>query len=242
MLKKNISIQGIPAILWGDDSTELFIAVHGNMSSKADIPICILTEEVVPLGYQVLSFDLPEHGDRKNEPTLCKAENCVSDLKKVLAFAHTRSNSISLWANSMGAYFSLLAYKDEILKQTLFLSPVVDMNRLIQNMMKWFAVTEEQLHREKEIVTSIGQTLCWDYYQYAMRNPIIKWNAPTSILYGKKDELCEYDVLLSFIKSFHCNFAVSDISQHYFHTEEDLTTYRKWLQKSIAVCLKNNMK
>lgn len=110
MLKKNIVIEGIAALLWGEEKTEILIAVHGNLSSKADIPICILAEEVVPLGYQVLSFDLPEHGDRKDEPTLCKAENCVSDLKKIFAFASARTNIISLWANSIGAYFSLLDY------------------------------------------------------------------------------------------------------------------------------------
>ncbi len=65
MLKENILIDDIPAILWGNDSTEIFIAVHGNMSSKSDIPIRILAEKVVPLGYQVLSFDLPEHGEKK---------------------------------------------------------------------------------------------------------------------------------------------------------------------------------
>ncbi|WP_018753023.1 alpha/beta hydrolase [Paenibacillus sanguinis] len=234
MLKKKVVIEGIPALLWGEESTELFIAVHGNLSSKADIPISILAEEAVPLGYQVLSFDLPEHGDRKDEPTLCKAENGVSDLKKIFAFASARTNSISLWANSIGAYFSLLAYKDESLKQSLFLSPVVDMGRLIQNMMQWFAVTEEQLHRDKELATPMGQTLYWDYYQYVMENPIMKWNTPTSILYGKKDELCEYDVLSSFCENFHCNLSVSKSSEHYFHTEEDLVVYREWIRKSIC--------
>lgn len=234
MVRKNIVIEKIPALLWGEEKARILIAVHGNLSSKADIPISILAEEAIPLGYQVLSFDLPEHGDRKDEPTRCKVENCVSDLKKIFAFASARTNEISLWANSIGAYFSLLAYKDERLKQSLFLSPVVDMGRLIQNMMRWFAVTEEQLQREKELVTPIGQTLYWDYYQYVMKNPIMKWNTPTSILYGKKDELCEYDVLSSFCKSFPCSLSVSEISEHYFHTEEDLVVYREWLRKSIC--------
>ncbi len=233
MLKENILIDDIPAILWGNDSKEIIIAVHGNMSSKLDVPIVILAEEVVQLGYQVLSFDLPEHGDRKNNPTLCKVQNCVSDLKKVLEFAHSKSNSISLWANSMGAYFSLLAYKDEVLKQSMFLSPVLDMSRIIQNMMKWFDITEEQLCMEKEISTPIGQILYWDYYQYVIKKPIVKWDPPTSILYGKKDELCEYDILSSFISKFNCSLSVSDASEHYFHTEKDLTIYRKWLNKNI---------
>lgn len=74
MIKKEFKIDNIPTILWGADSQRLFIAVHGNMSSKSDNPIIILAEEAVSLGYQVLSFDLLEHGDRKNESTLCKVE------------------------------------------------------------------------------------------------------------------------------------------------------------------------
>ena len=233
MVKKRISIKGIPAVLWGEDSNELFVAVHGNLSSKEDVTISILAEEVVPLGYQVLSFDLPEHGNRKKEPTLCKVEPCVLNLKEVFKFASTRAESISLWANSIGVYFSLLAYQEEELKQCLFLSPVVDMGRLIQNMMKWFAVSKEQLEKEKEVSPPIGQTLYWDYYQYVMNNPIVKWNAPTRLLYGKKDEMTEYETLSSFQNRFPCTLTVSDTSEHYFHTEEDLSVYRQWLQKSI---------
>lgn len=44
---------------------KIFIAVHGNMSNKEDAVIQILAEEADRKGYQVLSFDLPEHGERK---------------------------------------------------------------------------------------------------------------------------------------------------------------------------------
>lgn len=233
MIKENISIDNIPAILWGEKSSKLFIAVHGNMSSKSDVPIAILAEETIPLGYQVLSFDLPEHGNRKEEPTLCKVQNCVADLEKVMRFAKTQSDSISLFANSIGAYFSLLAYKNEFLQQSLFLSPVVDMKRIISNMMKWLNITDERLEKEQEISTSIGHTLYWDYYQYVKQNPIIKWANPTSILFGKKDDLYEYNVLHSFATAFNCNFEVAENAEHYFHTDEDLKIYRNWLKKQI---------
>lgn len=153
MITENIQIENIPAILWGKSSSDMFVAVHGNMSSKSDIPITILAEEAVNLGYQVLSFDLPEHGDRKHEPIRCKVINCVTDLEKVMKCAKCQSNTIRLFANSIGVYFSLLAYKDEDLKQSLFLSPLVDMNRMIQNMMKWFNVTEEQLRAKRNCHT-----------------------------------------------------------------------------------------
>lgn len=233
MITKSILIDKIPAILWGEISPKLFIAVHGNMSSKNDVPIAILAEEAIPLGYQVLSFDFPEHGDRKNDATLCKVQNCVADLEKVLCFANNKADTISLFANSVGVYFSLLAYKNINLKQSLFLSPLVDMASMINNMMSCFHITEERLKKEQEIATPIGHTLYWDYYQYVKQHPITKWDNPTSILYGKKDELCEYKDVFSFVKTFHCDFEIAEEAKHYFHTSEDLTIYRDWLKRHI---------
>lgn len=221
-------INNIPANLWGEKKDKVIIAIHGNMSTKSDIPIAILSQETPK--YQVLSFDLPEHGDRKSEPTLCKPQNCVPELMKIIEYAKSQYSSISLMANSIGAYFSLLAYKDEDIKQCLFLSPVVDMKRLIENMMTWFRISPEQLLREQIIKTPIGQTLYWDYYEYVLQNPIEKWNIPTAMLCGEKDELCESEYTLSFAKRFGCKLDISKDSAHYFHTDKDLEAYRSWIK------------
>ena len=88
MKTERININNIPSIIWGEKSNKVFIAVHGNMSNKEDEVIKILAEKVVEKGYQVLSFDLPEHGDRKdNKEYLCKVQNCVNDLKQVIEYA-----------------------------------------------------------------------------------------------------------------------------------------------------------
>lgn len=233
MIKQNLLIDNIPSILWGEKSSKLFVAVHGNMSNKSDTPISILAEESIPLGYQVLSFDLPQHGDRKNEPTLCKVQNCVNDLNKIMNHALTITSDISLFACSMGAYFSLLSYKDNPIQQSLFLSPVVSMSRIISNMMTWFNVSEEQLERNQEVSTPIGQTLYWDYYCYVKEHPIACWNIPTAILYGKEDNLCEFDVVSSFSKDFSCDLEVMENGEHYFHTPEQLKFFRQWLKEHL---------
>lgn len=233
MIKHSLLINNIPAILWGEKSSKIFVAVHGNMSHKADVPISILAEEVNPFGYQVLSFDLPQHGDRKNEPTLCKVENCVSDLKKIMDFAQSRATDICLFACSMGAYFSLLAYKEIALQQSLLLSPVVNMNRIIENMMTWFNVSEQRLKAEKEVSTPIGQTLYWDYYCYVKENPVVCWNSPTAILYGGNDNLCEIDYVASFAKEFKCDLEIMENGEHYFHTPQQLNFFRQWLRRHI---------
>ena len=233
MKTENIKIHHIPAVLWGEKGAKLFLAVHGNMSSKTDMPIAVLAEEVTGLGYQVLSFDLPGHGDRKDEPTLCNVQNCIPELKMVMDFAKSREQTICLYANSMGAYFSLVAYKHEKLEKCLFHSPVVDMERIITNMMTWFSVSEEQLFKEKEIETPIGQTLYWDYYQFVKQNRVDVWNNATAILLGEKDTLCEYDIVSAFAQKFGCLVDVAQDAEHYFHTTKDMGQLRDWIRRNI---------
>lgn len=233
MLKQELSINGIPAILWGESSDRLFIAIHGNMSSKSDEIIVQFAKEATEIGYQVLSFDLPEHGDRKGKSTLCKVQVCVKELTDIMDYAKTKWNHISLFACSMGAYFSLLAYKNDLLRQCLFLSPVVDMVRMIRNMMTWFNVSEERLETEKEIATPIGHTLYWDYYCYVKAHPIEVWNKPTSILYGSSDDICEFDTISEFTKCFECDLKIMEKGEHYFHTKEQLEFFVQWIKKQL---------
>ncbi|KAJ51421.1 hypothetical protein BD780_002575 [Clostridium tetanomorphum] len=235
MIKQNLEIENIPAILWGDKSDKVFIAVHGNMSNKADNSIVVFAEEAIAVGYQVLSFDLPKHGDRKEEDYDCKVQNCVEDLNIIMRYAQSLSNNISVFACSIGAYFSLLAYNHEPLKQCLFLSPVVNMERIINNMMTWFNISENRLKTEKEIPIPTGQTLYWDYYCYVKEHPIATWNNLTSILYGSEDNLCEFDVVSEFTKRFNCDLQIMKNGEHYFHTKEQLEFFRRWLKKYIYV-------
>lgn len=227
---QKLTIAGIPAIIWGEKSPKLFIAVHGNMSNKMDTVIASFAEKLTQSGYQVLSFDLPEHGERKNDPTPCKVQACVKELARIMEFAKTGWDQISLFACSMGAYFSLLAYRETDLEQCLFLSPVVDMERIINNMMTWFNISEAQLQTEKEVATPIGQPLYWDYYCYVKEHPIDCWNKPTAILYGSDDDLCDVDTVLNFTQQFNCELTIMEKGEHYFHTEEQLEFFRSWIE------------
>lgn len=67
METKTFLIGNIPSILWGPLSDKLLIAVHGNGSHKTDVVIEIVATAAVEKGYQLLSFELPEHGGRKEE-------------------------------------------------------------------------------------------------------------------------------------------------------------------------------
>ena len=234
MNKERINIDSIPAIIWGEKSKKVFIAVHGNMSNKEDEVIFLLADKATKKGYQVLSFDLLEHGERKDDSTyLCKVQNCVADLRKVIDYAKANYEEINLWACSMGAYFSLLGYKDEDIKKCLFLSPVVNMKTIIDNMMLWSNVTEEELKEKQEIKTEFGIALYWDYYTYVKENPISSWNKETYILYGNKDNMQSEDIVKEFANKYSCILSILEGGEHYFHTKEQLEFYTNWLDEVI---------
>jgi uncharacterized protein len=233
MKKIDLDINGIPANLWGNESDQLFIAIHGHMSNKTDIPILILAEEVVQSGYQLLSFDLPGHGDRQTEQYPCTLQHCIQDLMVIMDYALSQSNNISLFACSMGAYLSLLAYKNDNLKQCLFLSPIVNMQLLLENMMQWFSIAETELEKRHRISTPTGQIIYWHDYCYTKQHPVLDWKNPTSILYGSSDNLCDFNTISSFSDRFNCHLEILNQGEHYFHTPMQLNVFRKWLQERL---------
>lgn len=225
-----IEIDNIPAILWGEPSDKIYIFVHGKMSSKESAHE--FSQIASERGYQVLSFDLPEHGERKDKNYLCNVWNGVHDLEKIGAYVQKNWREMNLFGCSLGAYFSLHAYKNLPIKKCLFQSPIVDMEHLICKMFKWFNVTEELLREKKEIYTPI-ETLSWDYYSYVKEHSINKWNIPTAIIYGSEDNLQSHEVIDNFSKKFNSDLTVSIGSEHDFHTEEQSRAITKWLEKYI---------
>ena len=57
--------------------------------------------------------------------------------------------SVTVIANSIGAFFAMSALSDSKIEKAYFISPVVDMERLIWNMMQWANVTEDDLQKQK---------------------------------------------------------------------------------------------
>lgn len=230
--KKEIKIYNIPAIVLGNPSRNVYLYIHGQGGNKEEA--YSIAEIVCRNGYQILSIDLPEHGNRKCEINSFDPWHIVPELTEVMKFAKEHWERISLFANSMGAWFSMLSFGNERLKNCLFVSPVLDMKQLVLRMMSWANVSEEQLKKELIIPTTFGQTLSWEYWEYALSHPITKWEAPTKILYGGNDNLIDRNVVEHFTHRFHCSLDVMENGEHWFHTEEQLNFMRRWLNKSIS--------
>ena len=153
-------------------------------------------------------------------------------IKSVYEKVEKTYDEIYILANSIGAYFAMHTLQNNNIKKALFISPILDMEQLILNMMNWANVSEETLCKKKEISTDFGETLSWKYLCFVRENPII-WNIPTEILYGEKDNLTSHETVNKFIKNHNAHFTVMENGEHWFHTEEQLIFLNNWLKQSL---------
>lgn len=139
--------------------------------------------------------------------------------------------SAEIIANSIGAYFAMCALSDKRIERAYFISPIVDMERLIMDMMTWAGVTENELCRQKAIKTDFGEVLSWDYLCYVRSNPV-KWAVPTHILYAENDNLTSFDTVSKFAESVGAALTVMSGGEHWFHTKEQMAFLDSWLAAS----------
>ena len=231
MKKEHFQIRGIPSILWGEPSKNLYLFIHGQAGCKEEAES--FAEIAGCYGWQVLSMDLPEHGERKMEKNTFDPWHTVPELLTVMEYAKSHWNRIALRANSIGAWFSMVSLSNENLESCLFVSPILDMQQVIYNMMAWAGVSEDRLRLEQTIPTSFGQTLSWEYLSYVKKHPIAKWCFPTKILYGEKDNLTERSIIENFTRNFGCSLTVMENGEHWFHTPEQLQFLDKWTKSSF---------
>ena len=166
----------------------------------------------------VIGFDY-----KSQNPWEAKNEfSCFYDL-------HSKEyDSVILIANSIGAFLSMNALHDKRIEKAYFISPIVNMKKLISDMMMWAKVTEDELKSKKKIETDFGETLSWEYLCYAREHPIA-WTVPTHILYGEKDNLTSYETISEFANRIKATLTVMKNGEHWFHTEEQMKFLDKWI-------------
>jgi len=132
-----------------------------------------------------------------------------------------RYDSVDLIANSIGAWFAMLSLSYERIGRATFISPVVDMERLILEMMLWADISEDELRVKGEIPTNFGETLSWDYLCFVRNHPV-EWRHPTTIFYGENDHLIAHDTITAFADKTHARLFVCPKGEHWFHTPEQM--------------------
>ena len=220
-----------PYLCYGQTSDQVCLFLHGQSGHKEEGER--FAQIANPKGWQVVAIDLPQHGQRQGgaEPFLPWV--VVPELEQVWQELQGRWKRIALRANSIGAWLAMLALAGKPVDTCLFVSPVVDMENLIQTMMTWAGVTEERLKREREIPTDFGQTLSWDYLKYVRQHPVHALSAHTDILYGDQDNLVPQPVVECFARAEGAHLTVYPGGEHWFHTPEQMKVMGTWEERCL---------
>ena len=229
MKEDRFTIDGIPAVLFGEQSGRVWLFVHGKLGNKEEAAAFAGLAD----GAQVLAVDLPGHGERSGEGIEALTPwNAVPELERVYAYAAEHWQHISLRATSIGCWFAMLSLDGKPLEKALFVSPVTDMAKLIRDMMGWAGVTEAELEQKGQIPTPFGETLDWQYYRYAEEHPVL-WDVPTAVLYAGQDNLTSRETIESFTAPEGRTLTVLEEGEHWFHTPEQLAFMAKWEQENL---------
>ena len=151
------------------------------------------------------------------------------EIRIVVEELKSKYENVILIANSIGAFFSMNAGIDEMIQKAYFISPIVDMDKLITDMMKWANVTEQELELKGVIHTDFGEDLSWDYLSY-VRSHLVEWRVPTQILYGSKDHLISQDTITRFANKHQASLTVMQGGEHWFHTEKQMVFLDNWIK------------
>lgn len=137
---------------------------------------------------------------------------------------------VTLAANSIGAFFAMSALPCQNIKRAFFISPIVDMRNLIETMMQWAGITEEELRARRRIDTAFGESLSWDYLTYVRTHPLI-WTADTHILYGERDAMTSYETISAFAAKTGADLTILPGGEHWFHTDAQMDFLDRWIKR-----------
>ena len=196
------------------------VYVHGRGGSASE------SEHYRPLfpGCEVVGFDY-----RAQTPWEARDE-----FPRFFEPLRSESDSMTLIANSIGAFLSMTALTSRHVDHALFISPVVDMEKLITDMMAWANVTEDELRARGEIKTDFGETLSWDWLRDVRTHPV-QWTVSTRILYGGRDNLTSPETMSAFSARINAPLTVMPGGEHWFHTPEQMAFLDKWIEESILL-------
>ncbi len=162
-------------------------------------------------GYEVIGFDY-----RAQTPWEAKKE-----FTEFFSEAGRKYESVILIANSIGAFFTMNADINGKIKKAYFISPIVDMEKLISDMLTWSGIGEDELCREGELEASSGEVLSWEYLCYVREHPL-NWTLPTHIIYGENDELTSFETISAFAAKTGATLDTMAGGEHWFHTPEQM--------------------
>lgn len=230
MKQIQFEIGNIPAVVYGDQSDRVYLYLHGQGGNKEEA--LEFSEYACKKGYQVVSIDFPEHGERRDQARFVPWD-VEPELKAVLSWIKERWNQISIRAVSIGVWFSLCAFEKETFACCLYSSPLLDMNVMIDGLMQEHGVDEEMLKEKQEISYEDGTVLSWKYLMYARKHPVRSLSFNTHILYPKEDGMIPYETVRRFAEDNECTLDVVEDAHHWIHLAKEVEAMHAWVGRYL---------
>lgn len=200
--------------------SEAILYIHGKGGSAKE------TEMLKPFleGYDLFGIDLADFTPWGTE----------EQIRNAFGLLHRNYDQVSIVANSIGAFFAMFALQRAAVKKAYFISPILDMEKLIRDMMRWAGVTEQELQQQQTIRTDFGETLYWEYFTFVKEHPI-HWGTPTEILYAEHDHMTSRATVDHFVRTHNARLTVMPDGEHWFHTPEQIAFLGEWLKRVGAL-------
>ena len=225
MKKQNLTLAGVPAILYGERSRKVYLYVHGKNGCKEEAER--FAQTACSAGWQVLAIDLPEHGARKDRPEQLLPWAVVPEIQAVYARMQPVWPHIRLYGVSIGAWLAMQALRQQTPEKALLVSPVVDMETLILSLMQR-AVTEEQLQAAGEIPT---ETLRDAFVAVSVlgAGASLQWQHPPRCCTADTDALTGHTRGDGAVpRQSGAHLTILEGGEHWFHTEYSWPLLQSW--------------
>ena len=135
----------------------------------------------------------------------------MKSLNEVRDYIYQNWESVSVRTNSIGSWFSMLAFQSKKVDQAMFVAPILDMKVFIEGLPS----------RED------------NYYEWVIENPITHWDASTYILRPELDMIVNEEVGRYFISRHKCQVTIMPDGEHWFHTPEQLAFLKEWEESTV---------
>ena len=225
---EELVLDGVPALRWGKPGGRAVIGVHGQFSNKHDPVMARCGDVIASWGDQLITFDLPAHGDRQDDKAFTPMD-ASPEVRAFAQLARSQSTEVSLLANSIGAYFSLCDTPAGTFEHAWLVSPLLDLEYYIRDIMAEYSVTDERLEAQTVIDTPRG-VLERPYLRFVEEHPA-QLNAPSWIIRGDQDEMVPLDTLSRFVGAPGVELVQVEGGQHFLGQPPHIDTVVAWFEE-----------
>ena len=144
---------------------------------------------------------------------------------------YRKYKTVEVIANSIGAYFAINALSNQQIEEAYFISPVVDMERLIADMMIWANVTEDELKEKKKFRQPLRDPFM-GLSLLCKRKSYYIGKSQRTFCMVKKIILPLMERYLNLYRGTNSTLSIMKMESIGFHTDEQMKFLDEWIIKS----------